>query len=68
MMALLPLPCNNSFGFLLFHSLTMDMMMMKKVATLIPYLRLLSSTKKTTKLEKFEFLMIVMGMVAHTLK
>jgi len=43
-------------------------MMTKKVATLIPYFQLLSSTKKTTKLEKLEFLMMVIKMVAHTLE
>jgi hypothetical protein len=46
----------------------MNMMMTKKVATLIPYLRLLSSTKKPTKIEKFEFLVMVIGMVAQTLE
>jgi hypothetical protein len=43
------------------------MMMMKKVATSIPYLQLLSFTKIITKLEKIEFLMMVI-MVAHTLE
>jgi len=60
-------PC-PSFGFLLFHSFIMNIMMTKKVATLIPYFQLLSSTKKTTKLEKLEFLMMVIKMVAHTLE